>query len=232
MWHSWFDTFGPHSLLFWLLLSDALLLPPCRRVRCAPTGGLHLSELQLAPPLSFSGACLIVVSLFAFPAAQRTWGTLAVTRAGLCIAVLTALAIPTTSFLAAPSGSGSKDIGAAAWGLLYTAMLLKALAGCFAFTGTMITVNTSVSDPQQLGEVNGVGQSLASLARGVGPAMGGLMWGITVHLQGHVAGAQLLPFACVAGTAVVALLLYAFVRPADGVEVELGPQKGTSCCQE
>lgn len=198
-------------------------------------GGLKLTEVQLAGPLSFSGACLILVSLFAFPAAQRAWGTLTVTRRGLMCAVLTAFAIPCTRFAAqhgSSSGSsdvGQGDIGWLAWGLLYCAMLLKSLSGCFAFTGTMIVVNMSV-DPQQLGAVNGVGQSLASLARGVGPAVGGLLWGMTVHLQGHVAGAQLLPFACVAGTAVVALLLYAFVRPIDGVEMEL--PGGTTCCQE
>jgi MFS family permease len=206
------------------------------------TGGLKLSEVQLAGPLSFSGACLILVSLLAFPAAQKAWGTLAVTRCGLVLAVLVAFAIPSTSFAAAaaaqtqaPAGSGAdsgvphSDLGWLAWGLLYLAMLLKSLAGCFAFTGTMIVVNTSV-EPQQLGEVNGVGQSLASLARGVGPAVGGLLWGITVHLQGRVAGAQLLPFACVAATAVTALVIYAFVQPSDGVEVERTP--GTTCCQE
>jgi hypothetical protein len=158
-------------------------------------------------------------------------------------AVLVAFAIPCTSFAARHGGSSSgsssggsslagahSDIGWMAWALLYFAMLLKSLAGCFAFTGTMIVVNTSV-DPEQLGAVNGVGQSLASLARGVGPAVGGLLWGMTVHLQGHIAGAQLLPFACVAGTAVLALLIYAFVQPADGVQVDL-PAKGTTCCQE
>lgn len=201
-------------------------------------GGLKLSEVQLAGPLSFSGACLILISLFAFPAAQKAWGTLAVTRRGLMTAVLVAFAIPCTRFAVRHGGGSSgssggagahSDIGWLAWALLYFAMLLKSLAGCFAFTGTMIVVNTSV-DSQQLGAVNGVGQSLASLARGVGPAVGGLLWGMTVHLQGHIAGAQLLPFACVAGTAVVALLIYAFVHPSDGVEVD--PAKGTTCCQE
>jgi MFS family permease len=156
------------------------------------------------------------------------------------LAVVVAFAIPCTSFAVQHSGgsssSGSRpvgnvhSIGWAAWLVLYVAMLLKSLAGCFAFTGTMIVVNTSV-DPQQLGAVNGVGQSLASLARGVGPALGGLLWGLTVHLQGHVHGAQLLPFACVAGTAVVALLLYSFVKPNEPVEAQV-PSKGSSCCQE
>lgn len=199
-------------------------------------GGLKLSEVQLAGPLSFSGVCLILISLFAFPAAQKTWGTLTVARQGLVIAVVVAFAIPCTSFAAQHSNRGTADavaadIGWKAWALLYVAMMLKSLAGCFAFTGTMIVVNTSVEDPQQLGAVNGVGQSLASLARGIGPAAGGLLWGMTVNLQGHVIGAQLLPFACVASTAVVALLIYAFVKPTDGVEVSSN-QHGSSCCQE
>lgn len=230
------------------MLLCALMAASVLLLMCA--GGLSLSEVQLAGPLSFSGACLILVSLFAFPAAQQAWGTLSVTRRGLMLAVVVAFAIPCTSFAVQRSSTGSSSsssigsgssagsrpagsmssIGWAAWVVLYVAMLLKSLAGCFAFTGTMIVVNTSV-DPQQLGAVNGVGQSLASLARGVGPAVGGLLWGLTVHLQGHVHGAQLIPFACVAGTAVMALLLYAFVKPNEPVEAEL-PRKGTSCCQE
>jgi hypothetical protein len=192
--------------------------------------------VQLAGPLSFGGGCLILVSLCAFPAAQRAWGTLAVTRRGLLLSVAVALLIPCTRFAVASSTSAQQPatIGALAWLLLYVAMLLKAVAGCFAFTGTMIIVNLS-TPPALLGEVNGVGQALASLARGVGPAMGGVAWSMVVHA--HVAGAQLLPFACVAGVSLAALALYAFVQPPPETEEVVvcsspAPARGSSCCQQ
>ena len=39
-------------------------------------------------------------------------------------------------------------------------------------------INNSVFD-EALGAVNGLGQSMASLARAIGPAFGGLLWSIS-----------------------------------------------------
>jgi hypothetical protein len=47
----------------------------------------------------------------------------------------------------------------------------QSMAGCLAFTASMIQVNHSVLE-DDLGKVNGLGQTLASLSRGVGPALG------------------------------------------------------------
>jgi hypothetical protein len=202
------------------------------------TGGLSMSAALLAGPLVFGGACLILVALFAFPPAQRALSTLGVTRLGLCLAVGVCLALPCTRFVATASGGGS-SIGPAAWLLLYSSMLCKALSGCFAFTGTMIAVNLS-APREGLGAVNGVGQSLASLARGIGPACAGWLWSLTVHAHTGGGGAAapslshvavVMPFACVAGVAVLALALYAFVRPREGEEVAR-PTGATSCCQK
>jgi hypothetical protein len=46
----------------------------------------------------------------------------------------------------------------------------------------MIQVNHSVSD-EYLGAVNGFGQSCASLARAVGPAIGGALWSLSIQTQ-------------------------------------------------
>ena len=48
-------------------------------------------------------------------------------------------------------------------------------AACTAFTASMIMLNNSVED-SHLGKVNGLGQSVAALARAVGPAVGGILW--------------------------------------------------------
>ena len=39
----------------------------------------------------------------------------------------------------------------------------------------MIMINNSV-ESEHLGKVNGLGQSVAALARAVGPAIGGILW--------------------------------------------------------
>jgi hypothetical protein len=45
----------------------------------------------------------------------------------------------------------------------------------------MIMINNSVLD-ESLGVVNGLGQSLASLARMVGPGFGGMLWSISTKV--------------------------------------------------
>lgn len=204
-------------------------------------GGLSLQEVQLAGPLAFGGLCLISISLFVYPRLQRLWGTLPLTRRGLLLAVAVSLVIPCARFAAAapaavgaaaaaaPGRAGAASAGAAEgggggiglwpWVILYVAMLFKSAAGCAAFTGAMVMVN-ALASPEQLGAVNGVGQSLAALARGIGPAMGGLLWGVAVHIARP--GAQLLPYGAVACCALLCWLIFVHVRPLEGEEVDSG----------
>jgi hypothetical protein len=134
------------------------------------------------------------------------------------------------------TNSSSSSIGTWAWILFYFTMLLKAVSGCSAFTSSMILVN-ALPPPQQLGQVNGVGQSLASLARGLGPGLGGVLWGASVKLR--TPGAALLPYGLVAGTALGGWLIYCFVHMPEGSEVVRGRTQpdeeivvGSSCCQK
>jgi hypothetical protein len=95
----------------------------------------------------------------------------------------------------------------------------------------MILVNT-LPHPSQLGAVNGVGQTLASLVRGLGPLCGGLAWG----LAAHVAGGQFLVFGAVACVALAAAALFGFLRvpsPRDGgrLRADDPARGGTSCCE-
>jgi hypothetical protein len=144
--------------------------------------------------------------------------------------------------------NSSSSIGMLAWALFYFTMLLKAVSGCSAFTSSMILVN-ALPPPQQLGQVNGVGQSLASLARGLGPGLGGVLWGASVRF--HRPGAALLPYGLVALTALGGWCIYWFVHMPEGIEVSRGVESsssssgegskegqerggivGSSCCQE
>jgi hypothetical protein len=61
----------------------------------------------------------------------------------------------------------------------------------------MILVNC-LPHPAQLGAVNGAGQTLASLVRGLGPLLGGAAWGLAVRAPGG-------QFAVFGGVGVVAL---------------------------
>ena len=57
----------------------------------------------------------------------------------------------------------------------------------------MIMINNSVLD-ESLGVVNGLGQSLASLARMVGPGFGGMLWSISTKVMINFSIAKFLLF--------------------------------------
>ena len=60
--------------------------------------------------------------------------------------------------------------------------------------GGPVQVNTA-APREHIGAINGAGQTLASLVRAIGPALGGVLWGGVTSL--HWPGAQALPFLCV-----------------------------------
>ena len=65
------------------------------------------------------------------------------------------------------------------WGLLLAAAILKNIFASMHFTAMMIQVNDSVAD-KNLGAINGLGQSIGALARAVGPALGGILWSVSM----------------------------------------------------
>jgi len=58
--------------------------------------------------------------------------------------------------------------------------------------------------------VAAAGQTLASFVRGVGPALGGVLWAASLEL--HVPGHQFVVFAVIAAQSLATWLLYGFVH--------------------
>lgn len=66
------------------------------------------------------------------------------------------------------------------WPLLVATCVLKNIFATLSFTAVMIQVNHSVTE-DYLGAVNGLGQSMAALARAIGPAFGGFLWSQSIQ---------------------------------------------------
>ena len=66
--------------------------------------------------------------------------------------------------------------------LLITVSVLKYMSGSASFTAIMLLVNKSAED-EHLGKVNGLGQCLGSLARSIGPALGGILWSFSTNIH-------------------------------------------------
>ena len=66
-------------------------------------------------------------------------------------------------------------------GFIYAAITLHALCKMCTFTAFVVLVNM-VAPRSQIGAVNGMVVTLASLGRSAGPALSGTMWALSVSL--------------------------------------------------
>jgi MFS family permease len=168
-------------------------------------GGLGFPPSKLAFPLAFGGFILVVWALFGFPWMHARLGAVKCTTIGLVQTFPMAMLIPAASFPWAPSAL-----------TMWLAMGFKAIAGTNAFTGCIILVN-AVSPKESLGAVNGVGQTLASAVRALGPFLGGVFWAWSLTFFKYIGlesswGHQFLPFLFAAVVALATLLVYAKVK--------------------
>ena len=163
------------------------------------SGGLGLTPKGLSAPLAWNGMVVFLFTLLAYPPLVARWGLRFATRGGYWATAGATLAVPVASLAAPPVSTV----------LLYAAVSARGAAAVTVFTSSMILVNRG-APLGQLGEVNGAGQALAALVRGVGPAIAGLEWGSSV--RSSVAGAQFAAFVSVAATALLGVALYGRVR--------------------
>lgn len=182
-------------------------------------GGLGFSPSQLAPSLSFGGLVLVPWALLGYPPLSKKLGVVRVLRLGLWHTAPLAILTPASSLFA-----GAQLPSQA---LMFAALGFKAIAATNAFTSCLILVNAAAPEGS-LGKVNGVGQSIASLVRAAGPALGGLAWAWSLQLAALPAWPawlphQYLPFVLVALLAMGTDLVYrSFRLPGEGQEVGAG----------
>lgn len=163
------------------------------------SGGLGLTPRGLSAPLAWNGLVVFLFTLLAYPPLVARWGLRFATRGGFWATAGATLAVPVASLAAPPLSMV----------LLYAAVSARGAAAVTVFTSSMILVNRGAPFGQ-LGEVNGAGQALAALVRGLGPAIAGLEWGSSV--RSSVAGSQFAAFVTVAATALLGVALYGRVR--------------------
>ena len=79
-------------------------------------------------------------------------------------------------------GLAASSSGPVKWSVLAGAMLLRSVAGLLQGTSTFMVVSNSVP-ASSLGSLNGAAQTISSLGRTVGPALGGII--LAWSLQGR-----------------------------------------------
>jgi hypothetical protein len=134
--------------------------------------------------------------------------------------------------LSTPDAAAAAAAAAAAvQALMFLSLACKAISGTNAFTGCIILVN-AVAPKDSLGAVNGAGQSLASLVRALGPALGGLSWGWSLQLAELAwwprwLPHQFLPFAAAGALALATDIVYWHLSMPEGEEAGSGGHGST-----
>jgi len=126
-----------------------------------PQYGLGFETSQVGQAFSLKGLGLLLGTML-FPVLERKFD---------CRRVLMAAAVLSTVFLFMPDFAYMRNLPShLLWAALAVMMLVYSTTGNVAFSSVMLVINNSV-ESARLGELNGVGQSFASLARGLGPLL-------------------------------------------------------------
>ncbi|KAI9691404.1 MAG: hypothetical protein M1820_009676 [Bogoriella megaspora] len=143
------------------------------------SGGLGLSESKVGLTTALIGLLGFPLQLLLYPALQSRFGTLRCYRIFLPFSAMAAFLTPLLVLL--PNHAW------VVWPSLIIVLALEVLARTLALPGSIILINESVPMVQVKGLVHGVGQSVASAGKTVGPALGG--WGLGLGLQHRAVGA-------------------------------------------
>jgi hypothetical protein len=133
------------------------------------TVGLGFTQHDIGISLSCMGGVLLACQLIVYPYLARTMthGTILKTVApGFVIAFA---CCPLISQFVAQYGP------VWTWATLLVVLSLRQACCVMVFTAVNIII-CNTAKPGQLGRVNGIGQASSSFVRGVGPALGGILW--------------------------------------------------------
>jgi MFS family permease len=147
------------------------------------TGGLGLRSSTIGIWLGAFGICGILLQLFIYPRMQARLGTLGVFKVSLMIFPAVYLLAPYLSVLPEEgwwSWTRWPALGVIVWGQI--------MARTMAIPSTVILLTEAAPAKNVLGTVHGAGNMLASLARAIGPAVGGAVYaaGVTEGVVGAV----------------------------------------------
>ena len=180
------------------------------------TGGLALPPARIGVTLAVLGVIGITLQLFLYPKLSHRLGT---TRSYRIFLALFPAAYALAPFLSRVPSWSKPPIGADGpyiWMAVIGVLFIQVLARTFALPCTTILVNNVSPHPSVLGTVHGIGQSVSSLARTVGPIIFSWVFG-----RGLDMGIVGLGWFLMAAVATVGFVASRWVREGDGHEVLL-----------
>lgn len=215
---------GTFNSLWFVFLSTPVYDPQSdSSVRQLPfifTGGLGLRPPQVGLAMAILGVIGLCLQVGVYPWLSTRLGTVGSWRLFLLFPPLTYFLVPYLSVVPSASPPPHPKDGVTVWAAIIGVLLLQVLGRTFTLPAQTILVNNCTPHPSVLGSVHGIGQSVSSFARSVGPIMGGFLYGL--GLAKGVVGAV---FWCLSGVAVCNIIVSWFVREGNGHEIWLEGDK-------
>ncbi|KAF2802485.1 MFS general substrate transporter [Mytilinidion resinicola] len=212
---------GTFNSLWFIFLSTPRFDPahpvPVKSPQSFPihfTGGLALPPARIGVALAILGFIGITLQLLLYPRLSARLGTALSYRISLAIFPITYALVPYLSILPSSTKSPLPVAGIVVWAGIVVVLFIQVSARTFALPATAILVNNCCPHPSVLGTMHGIGQSVSSATRTIGPIMGGWLFG-----RGLQMGIVGLAWWCLGCAAVVGWFASNFVREGDGHEV-------------
>ncbi|KAI4908348.1 hypothetical protein J4E90_008973 [Alternaria incomplexa] len=184
------------------------------------TGGLAMPPARIGIALAIIGVIGIPLQLFVYPRVAHRLGTVGCYRIFLALFPVMYTTAPFLSLV--PSWTSPPDgvSGPWIWIAITCALFIQVLARTFALPCTAILINNVSPHPSVLGTVHGIGQSVSSLTRTVGPILFSWVFG-----RGLDIGMIGLAWWCMAAVAIAGWVLAQGVQEGNGHEILLEGEK-------
>ncbi|KAK3682165.1 major facilitator superfamily domain-containing protein [Podospora appendiculata] len=212
---------GTFNSLWFVFLSTPAYDPssPSSLPRHLPlifTGGMGLQPREVGMAMAILGALGIALQLLVYPTLSARLGTVRSWRLFLLCFPIAYVLVPFLSLVPSDAAPPAPKAGVQVWLAVAGVLVFQVVGRTFALPAQTILVNNCSPHPSVLGTLHGVGQSVSSFARTVGPVLGGFLYGL--GLKVGVVGAVWwgLSLAAVFGVGVSF-----FVREGDGHEIWL-----------
>ncbi|KAM3435322.1 hypothetical protein MY4824_004903 [Beauveria thailandica] len=196
--------------------SSAAEPPPPPRLPFRFTGGLGMPPQRVGLAMAILGVIGILMQLFLYPNLSARLGTLRSWRLSLLCFPLAYFVVPYLAVVPSTALPPAAKAGVAVWLAICGALFVQVVGRTFALPSMAILINNGSPHPSVLGTVHGLGQSVSSAARTIGPMVGGPVYGFGLN-RGYVG----LVWWALSGVSVCACLASLFVKEGDGHEVWL-----------
>ncbi|KAI9591300.1 major facilitator superfamily domain-containing protein [Syncephalis fuscata] len=138
-------------------------------------GGLNFSSNNIGATLSAAGVFTLFVQLFLFPSLERRFGPHRLFYLSMFAYSVVLFIFPSLSLLVGVS-YGEIDPRILLWTCLILCMGWRITCSVLSFTSYNLLILESARGTGTLGTVNGAAMCAQSLARAIGPALGGILW--------------------------------------------------------